>query len=54
MKETVHIYPYHLLAVHDGKWMHTIPTSQGALKIKYLFQGGMSAKRSLLAKPSGL
>ena len=31
-----------------------IPTSQGGPEVKYLFQRGMSGKRSLLAKPSGL
>ena len=29
------------------------PTSQGGPEIKYLWQGGMSRKESLLAKPSG-
>jgi hypothetical protein len=42
-----------LLIVHCGKQMHAIPTSQGGLEIKYLLQGGMSEKGSLLAKPSG-
>jgi hypothetical protein len=22
MEETVYVYPYHLLTVHCGKWMH--------------------------------
>jgi hypothetical protein len=29
------------------------PTSQDGLETKYLLQGGMSGKRSLLAKSSG-
>lgn len=30
---------------------HTVPISKGKPKIKYLFQGGMSVKGSLMAKP---
>ena len=42
-----------LLAAHGGKWMHnyTVPISQGGPEVKYLLQGGMSGKESLLAKP---
>ena len=32
---------------------HTISTSQGGPEIKYLLQGEMSGKESLLTKPSG-
>jgi hypothetical protein len=38
MKETVHVYQYHLLTVHCGKWM---PSSQGGPEIKYLLQEGV-------------
>ena len=31
----------------------TVPTSQSGPEIKYLLQGGMSGKGSLLTKPSG-
>jgi hypothetical protein len=40
---------------HGGNWMSkTIPPSQGGPEIKYLLQGGVSEKGSLLAKPSCL
>jgi hypothetical protein len=51
MKETVlGSEPFIGFIVKNG----CVPTSQGGPEIKYLLQGGMSRKWSLLAKPSGL
>lgn len=36
----------------ESGYVKPYPTSQGGPEIKYLFQGGMSGKESLLAKPS--
>ena len=37
----------------ESEYIKPYPTSQCELEIKYLLQGGMSGKGSLLAKPSG-
>jgi hypothetical protein len=44
----------HLLSWQKVDELNHTPVSQGGPEVKYLLQGGLSQKGSLLAKPPGL
>jgi hypothetical protein len=49
---TSDLYEKQFIVMAENGFMKPFPTSQGGSEIKYILQGEMSGKGSLLAKPS--
>jgi hypothetical protein len=52
LKEAVHGFKAFIVMVERSRWVKSYPTSQDGPKIKYILQGGVSGKESLLVKSS--